>query len=472
MKKIFLIALLAMTLPAHSAHASAPTITTFTASPSTIGNNYSISVAWNIDNSAGGELMFTCPLGVYVKTDAGAEVNCGSRITISSAVGSLGYVVTNVSGSTKNLSVTLYPKDTQSVLYDSNSSTVSVSVTTAALPISDFTTSSSSVSSGSPVTLTWQGLDAPGMTLIFDCADSVRLYAGTITTGVSTLPCNTEFQSTDLPTSGSYTFTPLNSTLTARSLNVTLRPAMAPGSYDASHGKSLGFTVLGTPPVPDPSITSLSATPLVVGTSTSVALSWTTTNIKKVALQIQCVAGLSFFDSASTSTTPLSCNTPSLIGLTSSGSTTLTVKNADVYPRPVTLSLFPQTDADLFLANLGKTISVLIPVTGVAPVIALQPVPSATTAATSTPKKASAHAPFTRALKRGQKDSDVTRLQTFLALNPLIYPEGNVTGYFGPATERAVQRFQEKYGIVKKGGEGYGNAGPATRAKLNLFFTP
>lgn len=59
-------------------------------------------------------------------------------------------------------------------------------------------------------------------------------------------------------------------------------------------------------------------------------------------------------------------------------------------------------------------------------------------------------------------------VQNFLAKDPDVYPEGSVTGFFGPATQRAVKRFQEKHGI-----EPVGFVGPATRAKLNeLMGTP
>jgi len=61
-------------------------------------------------------------------------------------------------------------------------------------------------------------------------------------------------------------------------------------------------------------------------------------------------------------------------------------------------------------------------------------------------------------------------LQEFLKKDPVIYPEELVTGFFGPATERAVQRFQKKHGLVSSGSPattGYGAVGPKTRTKLN-----
>lgn len=54
-----------------------------------------------------------------------------------------------------------------------------------------------------------------------------------------------------------------------------------------------------------------------------------------------------------------------------------------------------------------------------------------------------------------------------LAQDTAVYPEGLVTGYFGAATRRAIQRFQEKYGIAAPGDPGYGLVGPKTRAKVN-----
>ncbi|HEY4503916.1 MAG TPA: peptidoglycan-binding protein [Candidatus Paceibacterota bacterium] len=74
---------------------------------------------------------------------------------------------------------------------------------------------------------------------------------------------------------------------------------------------------------------------------------------------------------------------------------------------------------------------------------------------------------FTKDLSRGTEGNEVTALQKFLAKDPAIYPEGIANGFFGPATERAVKRFQAKYGISQ-----LGRVGPATRAKLKEVSTP
>ncbi|MDO8594424.1 MAG: Ig-like domain-containing protein [bacterium] len=87
---------------------------------------------------------------------------------------------------------------------------------------------------------------------------------------------------------------------------------------------------------------------------------------------------------------------------------------------------------------------------------------SATTAAGST---ASGPAPtITRRLGVASRGNDVKALQAFLGVE--------ATGYFGPMTRKAVQEFQEKYGIAKKGDQGYGDVGPLTRTILKGLSEP
>ncbi|MDD2677798.1 MAG: peptidoglycan-binding protein [Candidatus Paceibacterota bacterium] len=71
-------------------------------------------------------------------------------------------------------------------------------------------------------------------------------------------------------------------------------------------------------------------------------------------------------------------------------------------------------------------------------------------------------------LQQGMTSAEVSKLQTQLKLDPTVYPEGLVTGYFGPLTLKAAKAFQAKYGIITTG-----YVGPLTRAKLNeLYCTP
>ena len=72
---------------------------------------------------------------------------------------------------------------------------------------------------------------------------------------------------------------------------------------------------------------------------------------------------------------------------------------------------------------------------------------------------------ISRYLQQGATGEDVTELQEYLALDSDIYPQGLVTGYFGPLTAAAVRKFQAAHGI-----EQVGVVGPKTRAKLQELF--
>lgn len=84
---------------------------------------------------------------------------------------------------------------------------------------------------------------------------------------------------------------------------------------------------------------------------------------------------------------------------------------------------------------------------------------------------ASVHAAsIDRQLDPGDNNASVTILQTYLALDTSIYPEGLVTGFYGVLTTSAVQRFQCAYSIICTGSvvtTGYGRVGPTTLASLN-----
>jgi len=77
-------------------------------------------------------------------------------------------------------------------------------------------------------------------------------------------------------------------------------------------------------------------------------------------------------------------------------------------------------------------------------------------------------------LKIGDRGEAVTLLQTWLARDIAVYPEGIVSGWFGPLTKAAAIRFQEKYHedvlAPWKFTKGTGYVGSTTRAKLNALY--
>ena len=58
---------------------------------------------------------------------------------------------------------------------------------------------------------------------------------------------------------------------------------------------------------------------------------------------------------------------------------------------------------------------------------------------------------LTKRLYLGSKDNEVKTLQRLLSTDNKIYPEGLITGYYGPLTERAVRKMQKKAGLAETG---------------------
>ncbi len=78
-----------------------------------------------------------------------------------------------------------------------------------------------------------------------------------------------------------------------------------------------------------------------------------------------------------------------------------------------------------------------------------------------------------RDLALGDLGPEVTKLQAVLARDTSIYPEGLITGYYGGLTQKAVQRFQCKYGIACSSNaqvRNYGIVDMSTRKKMEEVF--
>lgn len=90
------------------------------------------------------------------------------------------------------------------------------------------------------------------------------------------------------------------------------------------------------------------------------------------------------------------------------------------------------------------------------------------------PSTSSGSMTLSSGLSVGANNAQVRTLQKILNTDPdtLVSvsgagSRGSESTYFGPATLRAVQKFQQKHGIAKPGNAGYGYVGPMTRAKMN-----
>jgi len=81
---------------------------------------------------------------------------------------------------------------------------------------------------------------------------------------------------------------------------------------------------------------------------------------------------------------------------------------------------------------------------------------------------------LTSNLKLGDSNSEVELLQTWLSQDSEVYPEGIVSGWFGPLTKAAVIKFQEKYfdEVLAPWNftAGTGYVGSTTRAQLNTLY--
>ena len=134
------------------------------------------------------------------------------------------------------------------------------------------------------------------------------------------------------------------------------------------------------------------------------------------------------------------------------------------WPKPVV--------ATTTLPVVSTTTPVITPPSNLATTspITVPPKVATTTAAVAT-AGAGTCAAFTKPLMRDitGAEGEVKQLQAILAKDTTVYPEGVVNGIFGPATERAVQRFQKKHGIASSGTAattGYGAVGPKTAKAL------
>jgi N-acetylmuramoyl-L-alanine amidase/peptidoglycan hydrolase-like protein with peptidoglycan-binding domain len=133
---------------------------------------------------------------------------------------------------------------------------------------------------------------------------------------------------------------------------------------------------------------------------------------------------------------------------------------------PTTGALGPRTVTALNMQFSNQ------PQASIVPVVSTVPVATATSTPTTTVSVACVLPVGT--IAPGQQDKavggDVSKLQALLSQDPTLYPQKLVTGYYGTATQAAVQTFQSTQGVLQKGDVGYGFVGPKTKEALKAQY--
>lgn len=443
-------------------------VTSFTATPNYINYGYITSLSWSLVNSSGGNLYFSCPTGVTIKKSNGSDFPCGTTTNVGTNMSdSMSFYISNVSGVTTNVTATLTPRDLAGTDYTAGSQQITIGVGTIPHPITDFNASSYYITTGATTTITWTGQAVPGTNISYDCMNGFSLYAVDGTNGYGALPCGTAAFTSLLPVSGSVDVSPvLNSSLATTTFNVRILPASSASSYDNIHSVSLSLTVTPKSLPGSPQVVSFSSAENQLLSAATTTLSWSATTTTGVNLQFQCVDSLTIYGIVGTTTNRLPCNTTAFSdSLPAVGTTSISVVNQSGSPQYISIMIYPKLDNGSFDSTKAKSLSILVMGSGVS---SLAMNTSTTSLVTTTiSKKIVRSGTITLPLKKGSRNTQVKILQEILAQDATLYPEGSVTGYFGPATEQAVKRFQQRYSIAKPGDSAYGFVGPKTRYTLN-----
>lgn len=466
--------------------AANPSVSSFLVSPASTNPGYPMAFSWTIQNAGGYSFIIYCQPGIKLKDEYGNSFPCDTLVSSTSNVNDYKtIVISNVSGTTKIIQARIIPKDTNGQDYGSGAQDTYVSVTTHPKPITDFSSDAAIATSGEPITLSWSSIATEGVNLSVECSSNIRATSLSYSSSFGFMPCGEAVFPTNLSSSGSLLLNLMNYTNETLPYRITLLPAISNNTYDGTHAAYLDIKV--SPGIlPDPVVSYFAASSTMANSGENIKLTWTTDNTVGANLIINCIAmvtSTSSMDLTSTSTLP--CGTLAFTNaIATNGTMSLAFKNSNNDAQTVFLSLVPSKKSGEYDATRGKQISLLVRPYIPAPQASSSSSLSSSNTSSSPPSSSSQTSSiytsasstsslkvnkniFTKMLKRGSSGSEVSSLQEFLKKNPAIYPEGAVSGYFGPATFRAVVRFQKKYKITTENDPGLGIVGPKTRAKLN-----
>ncbi len=481
MKKIILIAGILFVAPLFS-FAASPTVMSFVAGSSMLGSGQIASLTWNLADAGGYSFVIPCVTSVKFKKLDGTLFACDTP-TPSTAISANGIdlSVWNYSGSTKTFTARIIPKDASSVDYISGAREIQLSVTPMQHPIENVV-ASTSVSSLVPYLLSWTGSLLDGINLSLSCSSSIHTAVTTASSpsvlAQSELPCGTQIFPQSLPASGSVTLSFKNTDTMTRDIILILSPMMSPGLYNGMQTERITLSV--DPYIaPKAQTSSFAASTTLLSTleGTPLSFSWTTTGTTGANIILSCNDHITATIVTENGTSTPRCGTIAFTNpLSPIGTGTIAFFNNDLVAQPINLTLLPALTQGGFDGTAGKNLTFQILPKGVTPTIlpetphligTVLDIPTLQKNTEQGTTTISAKIMFTKNLVRGASGSDVRNVQEFLKKDLDIYPEGIVNGTFGPATERAIKRFQLKNKIADAKNPGYGIIGPKTRAFMN-----
>lgn len=481
-KSLFFISMLVGSFFPFFAFAQDPSITSFRASETSINSGQLVTFSWTLASAGGYSFVIPCSAGVVVKKIDGTLLACDTPLASTQVTSdAVILMLYNVSGFTKNIMARLTPKTAGGIDYTTAMSEVSVSVNAVAQPITSFTASSIDTIRGQSMNVSWTSQIISGVNLQVECNSDIRVSSPSYTIA-GELPCGKIIFATDLTPSGSLSLSFSNSNINPVPYTLKLYPAVtANTSYDGSHAVTLTLNV-ASDTIPDAYITHFTASTTAVNSGDKVTISWASDRAVGVNMTSSCNDKVI----ATSSDKQFPCNAYMFDpALTPAGQIVMSFISTSNEKQLITLTAVPSKQTGLYDILRGKSFSLTVypavkPIASSSPSSSPSPAPSLSLSPSPSPTISSTPAPsesprpsktvFTQFLKRNSRGTQVSALQEFLKRDTGLYPEGLVTGFFGPATERAVQRFQAKYNLVTKGTPattGYGAVGPKTRTKLN-----
>ena len=245
---------------------------------------------------------------------------------------------------------------------------------------------------------------------------------------------------------------------TSTSQTVTVTPGTYSMSLQVTDASSTVATTTCSATVLQqlPSITSFTATPSIITAGQSTVLAWTVGNASSTTIN----NGVGLVSGSSITVQPTYSTTYQLTAVNPVGTTT---SNVLVTVNATSTNSSIQALIQSLLTQIANLKAQLIQL------IQQQSGGNGTGTTTNpgTPGTPSDSAcfNFNRDLSRGHRGEDVKALQRFLANNNLLSTSTQTTGFFGKDTEKALRKYQEKYGIASTS-----SSAPVFGPKSQKFF--